>query len=72
MAYFCHPVHDTRLEAVPSKAVEALAGTTGVGEEGKVMTAYEHMMGRLQASYLSLYQDKDKDKSDVKEGEAAK
>lgn len=68
MAYFCHPVHETRLEAVPSKAVEALAGTTGVGDKGKVMTAYEHLMGRLQASYLSLYQDK----SDLKEEEAAK
>lgn len=57
IAFFCHPVGETRLEAVPSEAVrKAGEGKEGVGEgEGKVLTADEHLDMRLRASYLDLY-----------------
>jgi len=58
IAYFGHPVGSTVLEAVPSEIVIALKGPDGVEPEGKkAMTADEHLLGRLKASYLSLYKD---------------
>ena len=58
IAYFGHPVDTTVLEAVPSEVVSALKGLNGVGpEETKVITAHEHLMGRLKATYLGLYND---------------
>ncbi|PGH05370.1 hypothetical protein AJ79_06839 [Helicocarpus griseus UAMH5409] len=64
MAYFCHPVGHTELVPVPSKLVEEqkrkqrgagggggdLNGD-GDGNEERVMTAQEHLAGRLAASY---------------------
>jgi isopenicillin N synthase-like dioxygenase len=64
MAYFCHPLDDARLEAVPSRVI-ADFGTKGkeelgrqrerlgVGsaEEGNVITAKEHLERRLKVTY---------------------
>lgn len=61
MAYFGHPVGTTVLEPVPSERVRA-AGQDG-GSKAKAMTANEHLMSRLKATYLGLYQDKEKDGS---------
>ncbi|KAM0722228.1 hypothetical protein Q7P37_001669 [Cladosporium fusiforme] len=56
LAYFCHPLDDARLEPVPSKAVQAHAQSkaaageeTGTGRVG--MTAKEHLMEKLGATY---------------------
>jgi isopenicillin N synthase-like dioxygenase len=62
MAYFCHPLDEARLEAVPSKVIE------GVGEKGReelgrqrerlgvsgdegIITAKEHLERRLRVTY---------------------
>jgi isopenicillin N synthase-like dioxygenase len=64
MAYFCHPLDDARLEAVPSRVI-ADFGTKGKeelgrqrerlgvgnGEEGDVITAKEHLERRLKVTY---------------------
>lgn len=63
MAYFCHPLDEAKLEAVPSPVIEQF-GTKGeeelksqrmrlglVGEEKQVLTAHEHLMRRLNATY---------------------
>lgn len=55
IAFFCHPVGQTRLEAVPSEVVRA-RGEAGEGG-GKVLTADEHLDMRLRASYLELYKE---------------
>lgn len=59
IAFFCHPVGETRLEAVPSEVVREAGEKKkkGAGEEGegKVLTADEHLDMRLRASYLDLY-----------------
>jgi isopenicillin N synthase-like dioxygenase len=58
IAYFGHPVASTVLEPVPSERVKALKGVEGVGPElGKPITADEHLMSRLKATYLGLYED---------------
>jgi hypothetical protein len=62
MAYFCHPLDDARLEAVPSSVIEDF-GERGneelgrqrerlgvTGEEG-VITAKEHLERRLRVTY---------------------
>lgn len=58
MAYFGHPVGRTKLEVIPSemvsKAGEARKSEVG---DGKVLTADDHLMSRLKASYLSMYKD---------------
>lgn len=56
IAYFGHPIGSTVLEPVPSKRVEDLKG-----QGGKVdaMTADEHLMERLKATYLGMYRDDD-------------
>lgn len=63
IAFFCHPIGETRLEAVPSERVKKYVS---VGEtpdanpyaERKVMTADEHLFMRLKASYGTLYDDR--------------
>jgi isopenicillin N synthase-like dioxygenase len=61
IAYFGHPIGSTVLEPVPSEKVKALAGVEGgVGSGVKAMTADEHLMSRLKATYLGMYKDEDK------------
>lgn len=54
IAFFCHPLNDTLLEPVPSDMVRARAFDRQDGDEMKVLTAKEHLLGRLKATYLSL------------------
>lgn len=64
MAYFCHPLDDVRLEAVPSKVIEEYGdkgkeelegqrerlGLSGDGE-AQLLTAKEHLDRRLKVTY---------------------
>lgn len=50
MAYFCHPVDTTLLEAIPSEQVKQ-RGQRGANEAEKAITAAEHLKGRLAATY---------------------
>ena len=60
IAFFAHPVGTTILEPIPSKMVSDLKSLNGVGPEGKkAITADEHLMGRLRATYLGMYGDGD-------------
>lgn len=54
IAYFCHPADETRLEPVPSEVVAKAKGAENGSPEGKVITAKEHLLERLKASYLQL------------------
>jgi isopenicillin N synthase-like dioxygenase len=56
IAYFGHPIGSTILEPVPSERVRALAGVDG---GVKAITADEHLMSRLKATYLGMYRDKE-------------
>lgn len=60
IAFFCHPVGSTTLEAVPSERVRAHKPADGFegrgGAEKGAITADEHLQMRLRASYLSLYE----------------
>jgi hypothetical protein len=66
MAYFCHPLDSARLEAVPSRIIEAFGDQgkeelrsqrkrLGLSEEGDgkegVITAKEHLERRLKVTY---------------------
>lgn len=61
IAYFCHPLDEAELVAVPSEAVKnfdggekelrRVGGGRLPGEEGKVLTAKEHLDRRLGATY---------------------
>ncbi|KAI7185034.1 iron/ascorbate family oxidoreductase [Hortaea werneckii] len=65
LAYFCHPLDEAELESVPSRRVEEYSAAGGgkdgrsvsgtrrsvVKEDGKVMTARDHLMERLGATY---------------------
>ena len=53
IAYFCHPLDDAKLEPVPSKVVREHAERTGKGSvrNGTVLTAKDHLMERLAATY---------------------
>ncbi|KAK1778218.1 hypothetical protein QBC45DRAFT_414781 [Copromyces sp. CBS 386.78] len=64
IAYFCHPVGTTKLEPVPSERVRKFGEENGQvkkSEARKMLTADEHLMSRLQASYLKLYEDEKKE-----------
>lgn len=58
MVFFCHPVHSTELVPVPSEVVAEYRRSQG-GEAGagdlvpgkKALTAYEHLISRLDATY---------------------
>ncbi|RDI88192.1 hypothetical protein Vi05172_g2138 [Venturia inaequalis] len=56
MAYFCHPMDDAKLEAVPSKMVREAEGRGAKGvarvEGEQVLTAKQHLDSRLAATYL--------------------
>jgi len=58
IAFFCHPLADTLLEPVPSDMVRTRAQSGRDGNERKVLTAHEHLLERLKATYLSLDFDK--------------
>jgi len=55
IAYFCHPLDEALLVPVPSKAVEEHAKLHGsrkaASNDGKVITARDHLMERLAATY---------------------
>lgn len=58
IAYFCHPAHDTELVAIPSKVVQAqkdIEGTEigygGGANSKRAITASEHLINRLEATY---------------------
>lgn len=54
IAYFCHPLDDAALEAVPSALVREHAAKTGKTTrrvDGRVLTARDHLMERLGRSY---------------------
>jgi isopenicillin N synthase-like dioxygenase len=61
IAYFCHPLDDAKLEAVPSSIVPTAAkgsptkdthgSESGNDAKRRVMTAKEHLMSRLEATY---------------------
>lgn len=61
MAYFGHPVGTTVLEAVPSEMVRRAGDGNKEGGNGEKITADEHLMSRLRASYLSMYKDEEKE-----------
>ncbi|KAK5137278.1 hypothetical protein LTR08_000248 [Meristemomyces frigidus] len=52
-AYFCHPLDDALLEPVPSEVVKEYASSSGkeLARNGKLITAKDHLMERLAATY---------------------
>lgn len=71
IAYFCHPTDDCELEAVPSRLIrehkykigqadedESLHGYGGGMSGKRAMTAKEHLMKRLQATYKTRIESK--------------
>jgi isopenicillin N synthase-like dioxygenase len=63
IAYFGHPIGSTVLEPVPSEMVKALESPKGgVGSGVEAMTAHEHLMSRLKATYLGMYRDGEEEK----------
>lgn len=58
IAYFGHPMGSTVLEPVPSAMVKALDGINAGASTGvEAMTADEHLMSRLKATYGALYEN---------------
>lgn len=53
IAYFCHPLDDALLEPVPSDLVRdyARGSSKGSAKDGKLITAKDHLMERLAATY---------------------
>ncbi|KAB2573174.1 UPF0676 protein [Lasiodiplodia theobromae] len=51
IAYFCHPVDDAKLVPVPSDVVKEKGGKEGAGERATVLTAKDHLLERLAATY---------------------
>ncbi|EMR85518.1 putative 2og-fe oxygenase protein [Botrytis cinerea BcDW1] len=66
IAYFCHPVGTTILESVPSERVQKFGEANGEIErkKGEKITADEHLMGRLRATYAGLYEENKGDKKE--------
>ncbi|KAF4626127.1 hypothetical protein G7Y89_g12038 [Cudoniella acicularis] len=60
IAYFGHPVGSTVLVPIPSEIVKSLDGGNANGV--KAMTADEHLMNRLKATYLGMYRDGEDEK----------
>lgn len=63
IAYFCHPLHDTRLVQIPSNVVRR-RDHGGKGEAGvkETITAKEHLSSRLAATYgFGIQDDPEKD-----------
>ncbi|KAK5993455.1 hypothetical protein PT974_06886 [Cladobotryum mycophilum] len=62
IAFFCHPAGSVRLEPVPSDRVKNFVPSETTPNanpfaERKVLTAREHLLMRLKASYGSLYDE---------------
>jgi len=53
IAYFCHPLDDAELVGVPSEIVREHAMANGVEQRSgdKVLTAKDHLLSRLNATY---------------------
>jgi isopenicillin N synthase-like dioxygenase len=51
IAYFFHPCAEEKLVAVPSEMVRERVERLNGGGNGKVLTASEHLKGRLAATY---------------------
>ena len=55
IAYFCHPVNDTKLVPVPSQMVSASLDRTETQDQGQslaeTLTAEDHLKRRLAATY---------------------
>lgn len=51
IAYFCHPLDDVELEPVPSKIVRDYAEARGKVSGKQGVTARDHLMERLAATY---------------------
>ncbi|KAK7530910.1 uncharacterized protein J3D65DRAFT_141898 [Phyllosticta citribraziliensis] len=53
MAFFCHPVDDAKLVPIPSPIIKkrAKGGEDGASERGQVLTAKDHLLERLAATY---------------------
>ena len=64
IAYFCHPLHDTKLVQIPSEVVRQrdLEGEKGEVGMKETMTAKEHLSSRLAATYgFGIQDDPEKD-----------
>jgi isopenicillin N synthase-like dioxygenase len=65
IAYFGHPASSTIITSVPSEMVKALESVNGGVATGvNAITAGEHLMSRLRATYLGLYKDGDDNKTE--------
>jgi hypothetical protein len=65
IAYFGHPIGSTILTPVPSEMVKALESVNGGVATGvNAITADEHLMSRLKATYLGMYRDGEDDKTE--------
>lgn len=68
IAFFCHPVGTTTLEAVPSERVRTHKPEGGFERGGNpdpersAITADEHLQMRLRASYLQMYEEEESGK----------
>ncbi|KAK8232018.1 oxidoreductase [Phyllosticta capitalensis] len=53
MAFFCHPVDDAKLVPIPSPIIrnQVRGGDDGVSERTQVLTAKDHLLERLAATY---------------------
>ncbi|KAK7540335.1 hypothetical protein IWX49DRAFT_507239 [Phyllosticta citricarpa] len=53
MAFFCHPVDDAKLVPVPSPIIKQRVkeGEDGASERAQVLTAKDHLLERLAATY---------------------
>jgi isopenicillin N synthase-like dioxygenase len=60
IAFFCHPVGTTILEAIPSNMVKGHG--MEVASDASSITADEHLMSRLKATYLSINFEKENEK----------
>ena len=61
IAFFCHPVGKTPLEPVPSQRVKDFKPTDAAPNlnpyaERKMLTADEHLLMRLSATYVGVYE----------------
>lgn len=51
IVYFCHPDDDTLLEPIPSRVIEARGNTRGANSAKETLTAKQHLLNRLSATY---------------------